>query len=80
MTGEGETRELVEDIIRHDKDVYFQDSAGDYNDLAELEFPEFEVLRDGVGREQYEVEGRSVEVYVASPLEALRYGDEFQTC
>lgn len=80
MTEDPEDLELLEDILKHNKDVYTQESSHSYEKIGSLENAEFDTLRDGLGREKYELSSGEVEVYVASPLEALRYGDEFDTC
>lgn len=80
MTNNTENRQLLEDIIQHDEDVYFQNSSPSNDVLGTLEKSEFETFKSGLGTKKYHLGDKEVEIYVASPIESLKYGDEFDTC
>ncbi|MFB6099895.1 MAG: hypothetical protein ABEK16_01350 [Candidatus Nanohalobium sp.] len=80
MTQRFEDLEILEDIIKYGEESYFRESSPSYDQISSLEYSELEVLKNGLGKEVAEIGGREFEIYVASPIEGLRYGDEFDTC
>lgn len=77
MTEDEETRNVLEEIMHKGDEAYLSTLN---ENIADIDYHHIDILKDGAGRKEYQVGDKQVEVYVASPEERLRYGEEFQTC
>lgn len=82
MTQDSDTLEKIETALRHNRESYFHELSPAYSkdEMAKLEQPELETLTKGIGRKKYSIGNREVEIHVASPLEAIKHGEAFDTC
>lgn len=84
VKGEESVLGKLEKLIEHGTEAYWEIDPGSTvakDGPVYYEQPVIETLRQGPdGPETYEIGGEEIEIYVADPIEALRYGEEFRTC